>query len=258
MNRPDDLRLARATWSGTVPDDDAWLRAHRRAETGRPISRELGQTEVQHLDQAGIGDHHVRRLEIAMGQSLLMRRGNGVDQRHRHVQQPTDGHPRCRDQLLERATLHELHRDEDTTVGRLDGVNGDDVGVVQGRDGFRFVLKTLAPIRVTGDGVGQDFDRDLAVQRRVQRGVDLAHTSCAERRENFVRPSLAPGGSAIQRAHFTGLFRSSFFVSSFFVLLSSSAIYNPFMCNLVHSHGPDFGFIVDTPEIRTLSPKPNG
>ncbi len=24
------------------------------------------------------------------------------------------------------------------------------------------------------------------------------------------------------------------------------------MCNLVHSHGPDFGFIVDTPEIRTL------
>src|SRR5262249_10573441 len=50
------------------------------------------------------------------------------------------------------------------------------------------------PLGVPRHRIGKHLDRDLAMQLRVFRPVDLAHPSRAERRENFVRAEFRPGG----------------------------------------------------------------
>ena len=43
-------------------------------------------------------------------------------------------------------------------------------------------------------GVGQNLDRDVAVELRVPRTEDLSHPARAEGREDLVRPEPCPGG----------------------------------------------------------------
>ena len=43
------------------------------------------------------------------------------------------------------------------------------------RDGARFALESREPIGIGSEQVGQDFDRDVALELRVPRGVDRAH-----------------------------------------------------------------------------------
>ena len=43
------------------------------------------------------------------------------------------------------------------------------------------------------NGVGQDLDRDVAIQLRVARAIDLAHSACAQRREDLVDANPSAG-----------------------------------------------------------------
>ena len=67
-----------------------------------------------------------------------------------------------------------------------DVVQGADVRMRQLRDRARFAVEAFTELRVSPQGLGEDLDRDRAIQPRVARFLDLAHPARAEQRENLV------------------------------------------------------------------------
>ena len=66
--------------------------------------------------------------------------------------------------------------------------------VIELRDRARFTVEALAELRITGECLRQDLDRDGAIQPRVAGFVDLAHAAGAERREDFIGAEARAGG----------------------------------------------------------------
>ena len=77
-----------------------------------------------------------------------------------------------------------------------DVVQRADVRMVERRDGARFALEALAELGIGGECVGQDLDRDDAIEPRVARLVDLAHAAGADEREDFVGAEAGAGGQS--------------------------------------------------------------
>ena len=62
------------------------------------------------------------------------------------------------------------------------------------RDGARFALESREPIGIGSEQVGQDFDRDVAIELRVPGAVDLTHAACPESSDDLVRAESGAGG----------------------------------------------------------------
>jgi hypothetical protein len=58
--------------------------------------------------------------------------------------------------------------------------------MIQRREHACFALEPRQPVRIVNDRVGQDLDCDVALEARVERAVDLAHPTGAERADDFV------------------------------------------------------------------------
>ena len=80
-----------------------------------------------------------------------------------------------------------------TSVGRLDLVDGDDVRVIEGGGGLRFLDEPAAAVSIRQAIGGQHLDGHLATQPRVAGAIDLAHAAGAERRDDFVRAEPGAG-----------------------------------------------------------------
>ena len=61
-----------------------------------------------------------------------------------------------------------------------------DVGMREVRDGARFTVEAFAKLRVPGERVRQDLDRDRAIETGVTSLIHLPHPAGPERREDFV------------------------------------------------------------------------
>jgi hypothetical protein len=62
----------------------------------------------------------------------------------------------------------------------IDFVDGADVGVIQGGGGFGFAFEAGQGLRVFGDVVGEEFQRDETAEFYVFGFIDNAHSSAAE------------------------------------------------------------------------------
>ena len=60
--------------------------------------------------------------------------------------------------------------------------------MVQGSEGVSLALETPEPVRIAREDFREDFDRDIAMQLRVARAIDLAHSAFAQLVEDAVRP----------------------------------------------------------------------
>ena len=76
-------------------------------------------------------------------------------------------------------------------LARPDVVERADVRMRQLRDGPRLALEALAAARVVGEIAGEHLDRDVAIEPRVARAIDLAHAAGAERPEDLERAEPA-------------------------------------------------------------------
>ncbi len=65
--------------------------------------------------------------------------------------------------------------------------------MIELRDGAGFAVEPLAKLRVAGEDVRQDFDRDGAIEARIARLVDFAHAAGAKGGEHFVRTKASAG-----------------------------------------------------------------
>ena len=59
--------------------------------------------------------------------------------------------------------------------------------MVQRGEQVRFAVEAREPGDVSREGAGQDFQRDIAIQLRVTRPIDLAHAPFAKHGHDFVR-----------------------------------------------------------------------
>ena len=70
---------------------------------------------------------------------------------------------------------------------RFDAVDLRDVRVVQRREHLPFALEARDAIGVGRERLGQNLQRDVAIEVRVFRAIDLTHPASAEGGRDFVR-----------------------------------------------------------------------
>ena len=184
-------------------DDHPGQRAggSHRGQAGRLGARGLDRTdhrlrqaEVQNLDRVVGQELDVGGLEVAVHHALVVRRlqrrgdlgGNG--QRVVQVQRAPAGDPR-----FQRLALQKLHRQEVHVFQLVQPVDRRDVRVVERGQQPRLALEPRQPLGVGAEGVGQDLDRDLAVERRIHGLPDHAHGSAADLFDQTVVQQLLSG-----------------------------------------------------------------
>ena len=86
-----------------------------------------------------------------------------------------------------------FHDNEVHAVLAGDIVDGDDVGMVQGRGGLGFLDESPLALRIGHQFWRKHLDGNEAIQMRVARLVDDPHPAFAETRENLVVPNLPTG-----------------------------------------------------------------
>ena len=148
----------------------------REAVEGRFFAQ-LGEAEIQYLHAAFVGDHDVGGLQVTMGDTPLVCGADGVGQRDAHLQQLVERHALPADDLGQRLADHQLHRQEGHAVLLVDGIDRDDVGVVQRGNRPRLALEAAAALRIVRHGLGQDLQRDPATELGVLGQQDLAHAA---------------------------------------------------------------------------------
>ena len=85
----------------------------------------------------------------------------------------------ARDAMLQRHPIQILHDDEWPAILLPDFMNSADVGVIQDRDGLRLALESGKRLRISGNIIGQELERDKATQAGVFRFVDHTHPAAA-------------------------------------------------------------------------------
>ena len=79
------------------------------------------------------------------------------------------------DELDQRLALHQLHRDEVLAIAFPNGVDGDNVGVVQRGRELGLPLEPFNQNRPFAELFRQDLQRHLPIKAKVKRTVDDAH-----------------------------------------------------------------------------------
>ncbi len=65
--------------------------------------------------------------------------------------------------------------------------------IERGQD-LRFALEAGEPVGIEGEEIGEDLQRNVAIERRVACAIDLAHTARAKRGQNCEWAELSAGG----------------------------------------------------------------
>ena len=129
-----------------------------------------------------------------MDDALLMRRFEGFGDLLGNRQRFVERERSARDPLRQILALDEFH-DEGADVPRgLNAVDGCDVGVIEGRERVGFAGESREPFGITGEELGQDLERDVAIELGVPRPIHLAHAAYADLDRDFVDAEAGAGG----------------------------------------------------------------
>ena len=89
--------------------------------------------------------------------------------------------------------------DVDLSVGLANLVNRADIGVIERRDGARFLQQSLAPSGFLSQSSRKDLQGDVPLQPRIARAVYLAHAARADGVEDLVRAKVRAGADGHRR-----------------------------------------------------------
>ncbi len=103
--------------------------------------------------------------------------------------------------MLEGHASEKFHGDERFALLFADIKNGANVGMIQGRGGLRFALKTSQGLRVAGNRGWQKFQRHQAAQAGVFRLINDSHAATAKFfQHGVVRKGAADNGGRVRHA----------------------------------------------------------
>ena len=155
--------------------------------------RLAGHAEIENLDAALVGQHHVLGFQIAVHDPFGMGGGEAFGNLPGDRPGLPDRQGAVRDRLAERAALDELHGNPRQAVALADVVDGDDGRMVERRGGAGFGFETPAAALVPDQPLGNHLERHGATEPRVDAAVDLTHASRAEEVLDFVGPESIAG-----------------------------------------------------------------
>ena len=160
------------------------------------------EAEVEHLHRSVGPQLDIRRLEIAMDDSALVRRFEGFGDLTRDGQRLVERDWAAFQPLCQIVALDEFHHEGADAVGHVvQAVDSGDVGVIQRGEDFRFPLKPRHSFRISNEGLRQDLDGDIAIEPRVARPIHFTHPASPKGGENLVRTEAR----AIGQGHQSGM-----------------------------------------------------
>ena len=148
---------------------------------------EFRETEVEDFHEAVVRDDHVLRLQIAMHDAALVRGGESVGDFAGDAQNIFQRHRAVGGELAKIASFDELHGDVRDRIAAPDVVDRDDARMIQRRCRARFELEAAEMITARRQLGRENFQRDVALELRIARAINLAHAAGADRRDDLVR-----------------------------------------------------------------------
>ena len=82
--------------------------------------------------------------------------------------------------------LDEFHHQRPDAVGFFEPVDLRDIGMIQRSKHLCFAGESRQAVGVVRERVGEDLDRDVAIQLRIAGSVNLSHPPFADRRGDLV------------------------------------------------------------------------
>ena len=115
-----------------------------------------------------------------MHDSSLVSGGETGDDLHRQFDRPFGWQSLPGNRGVQSVTLEEFGDDEWLAVVFADVVDGQDIRMVERSRGSRLVFEPAQAVGVAAHRIGQDLDRDVAVEPIVVGAVDQSHTALAD------------------------------------------------------------------------------
>jgi hypothetical protein len=151
-----------------------------------PVAVKSGQTEITHLHRAISGNETVARLDIPVQHAGFMGRFQTTDQLQRDLDGLAHGQwAFAFETVLERAAMHQLHRDHRHALDLFAPVDVNHVGMIHGRGQPSFAQETLA-ILIRTQRMAHDFQGHAAFRLDVGGFENLSHPTLAEQPQNLV------------------------------------------------------------------------
>src|SRR4051794_39662398 len=157
-----------------------------------PNLRQLRKAEIDDLNPSVFGDDDIRRLQVTMrnpGSVRLCECGGDLDA---VLQRQVEAYAVPRDQLIQRAAGHKLHRNEIGAIHLADLIDRDNPRVVQSRRGAGLLNESAATISVSNFLGAQQLQRHVAIELGVPSAIHDTHSAFPDFLQNLeVRDSLA-------------------------------------------------------------------
>ena len=175
----------------------------KRSGVSASLATRFREAEVEHLYRSVGPQLDIRRLEIAVDDSLLVGRFEGFGDLLRDGQRLVERDGVRASTAVRRSSpsTSSITRALTPSASFVQPVDGGDVRMIQRGEDFRFALKPRHSFRVSNEGLRQDLDGDIAIEPRVARPIHFAHPASPEGRENLVRTEAR----AIGQGHESGL-----------------------------------------------------
>ena len=123
------------------------VRAHgyaaRRYCLAHVLRHQLCQPKIEHLCLPALGDKNIRGLNVAMDDSLAVRRLERVGDVDADFEQCVELHRLAVDAMLQRHALQQFHGDERHARVPVNVVNGADAGMIQCGGRLRLALESF-------------------------------------------------------------------------------------------------------------------
>jgi len=136
---------------------------------------QLRDSKVEQLQVPVTRDEDVLRLEVAVGNAALVRRGDALGHLCRPLEGQGQGHGSLRQPLPQCLALQQLGDEVRLVLVKAHVVEGDHVRMVHGGGELRLALKPVEEGDVSAERFGHDLDGHVAAQARVLRPVHLGH-----------------------------------------------------------------------------------
>src|SRR5262245_28195395 len=158
------------------------------------------EPKVEQLHLAIRRQHDVRRLQVPVDDSLLVGSLERVDDLCGDREGLIDVDPwsrrvrRLADQAFgKRLAVDELEGEELRAIRFVETMNRGDIGMIQGGEDLRFALESCEPVGIKRECVGENLERDVAIQFGIARAIHLAHSARTDGSENLVGTKASAG-----------------------------------------------------------------
>jgi hypothetical protein len=91
-----------------------------------------------------------------------------------------------RDPIGQRRAFHELQHQRAHAVRFFQTVDRADMRMIQRGKYLRFTFEASEAVRIGSECLGQDLERDVAIQLRIARAIHLAHAARPEQAQDFI------------------------------------------------------------------------